>query len=77
MPLLAPRVQVIIRNAGGEVVDKCPPLGGVTIISVEEMKRSWAPHVGKPNVEVFSAAAFLTCVLQQRLEIGPEGTLSA
>ena len=76
-----PPHKVIIRSAGGDVIDRCPPSGDVTIISCEEMKRSWAPHVGKPNVAVLNATSFLTCVLQQELEIGPEigpeGTLSA
>jgi len=68
-------VQVIIRSAGGEVLDKCPPSGGVIIVSTEELRTKWASHAAKPAVEVLNAADLLTCVMRQQLDMS-NGKLS-
>ena len=59
---------MIIRSAGGEVLDKCPPSGGVIIVSTHELRSKWALHATKPAVEVLNAADFLTCVMRQKLD---------
>ncbi|KAL3907299.1 MAG: hypothetical protein SGPRY_010221 [Prymnesium sp.] len=61
--------QVIIRNAGGEVVQKLHGSDGVIIVSCQEMRKAWLPHACKPGVSVISLQHLLTCVLRQNLTI--------
>lgn len=61
--------QVILRVAGGEVLEKLPSSGDVIVISSKEMRKSWVAHAKKPNVTILSVQHLLTSVLRQELDL--------
>ena len=64
-------LQLIVRCAGGEVVEKPPGAGGgaCVVISTEEERGAWAKLARLRGVTVLKAEHLLTCVLRQELDL--------
>ena len=80
-------LKLIIKAAGGTIIEKVPPAGGAAaprpsspllVVSTEEEKKAWASIKAKHKAaaKVIRADKLLSCVLQQQLDLGEHNILA-